>query len=83
MARAVDGESTIIEQAADMANQHDLMRLIVTPIAPSLDWFELGKFLFPITQHMWFDRTELAHLTNSEVPLRGNGGKPAFRQVQR
>ena len=81
MTRAIDGKPAIIKQAADMTDQHDLMGLVIAPIAAPFNGFELGKLLLPITQDMRLDRTEFPYLTNGEIAFGRNGGKPAFRQV--
>ena len=75
VAGAADGEPFLVEQAADATDQKNLMVLIVAPVATSLDWSELGKFLFPVAQHMRLDRTKLAHFTYSEVAFRRNRRK--------
>ena len=46
--------------------------LVVTPISTALHRLELGKFLFPVAQHMGFDATQLTDLTDREVALCGN-----------
>ena len=41
--------------------------LVVTPVAAPLDWLLLGKFLFPITQHMRLYAAQLADFTDREI----------------
>ena len=75
MARAVDGEALFVQQIADAPDQQDLVMLVVAPVPAPLDGLELGKFLFPIPQHVRLDRTQVAHLANGEVALGGDGRK--------
>ena len=75
VARATDGESLFIKQAADATDQQDLVVLVVAPVAASFNRPELGKFLFPVAQHMRLDRTKLAHFTYSKVAFRRNRRK--------
>ncbi len=69
MACPVDGESAIVEQTSDVADQHDFMRLVVASIASSFYGLELRELLFPVTQDMGFDRTQFTHFTDGEVPF--------------
>src|SRR5687768_12179767 len=57
VACTADGETFNIEQAADLANQYDVVALIVTPIAPPFDRLQLGELLLPIPQDVRLDRT--------------------------
>jgi len=72
LARAADGETLFVEQAADLADHHDVMALVITAIAATLDGLELWKFLFPLTQNMRLDGAKFAHFANGEVALAGN-----------
>ena len=67
LARPADGETLIIEQAANLAHHEDIMPLIVAAVSAPLDGAKLGEFLFPITQHMGFDPAELADFADSEI----------------
>src|SRR5690554_245389 len=72
---AADGKSLVIEQRTNLANQQHVLALIITSIAAPLYRVEHGKLLLPITQHVWFDITELAHLANGEVAFSRNRGQ--------
>jgi len=61
-----------VEEASDLADQDDVLALVVATVAATLDRFEVRKFLFPVAQDMWFDFAQVAHLTNGEVTLVGN-----------
>src|SRR5882724_12674299 len=74
-ARAADGESLFVEKLADTADEQYFMVLVVTAVAAPLDWFELGKFLLPVTQYMRFHAAKLAYFTDGEVTLGGNRGQ--------
>ena len=54
---ATNRETLLIEQIADAAYQQNLVVLIVAAISPPLDRLELGKLLFPVTQHVGLDQT--------------------------
>src|SRR3990172_2284301 len=56
-----------VEQTADLADQYHIMTLIITAVTPALQWFQLGKFLLPIAQDMWFDCTEVTDLSDSKI----------------
>jgi hypothetical protein len=49
------------------------MMLVIASVAAAFDWPQLGKFLLPISEHMGFDATQFAHLTDGEVALNGYG----------
>src|SRR5690606_17072019 len=69
LARAANGKPLLIEQGADLTDQHDVMPLVIAAVAAPLDGLKLWKLLFPVAQDMWLDRAKLAHFSNSEVTL--------------
>ena len=71
-ARATDGKSLLVEQFTDASDEKHFVVLVVAAIAAPLDRFELGKFLFPVTQNVRLDATKVADFTNGEVAFRGN-----------
>lgn len=73
LAGTTNGKPLIIKERSDLADHQDVLALIVTAIAATLDGLQLGKFLFPVAQYMRFDRTEVADFTNSEISLTGDG----------
>ena len=73
VARATDGEALVVQQIADAADQQHFVVLVVAPVASALHRLELGELLFPIAQHVRLDAAQLAHLTDGEVALCGNG----------
>ena len=66
---ATDGESFSIQQAPDMPDQLDFVPLVIPPVASTLDRLQLREFLLPVSQHVRFYFTELAHFANGEVAL--------------
>src|ERR1700745_2621895 len=69
--RPADGEALVVEQAADLANDDDVLALVVAPVAAPLDGLELRKFLLPIAQHVRLHTAQLAHLSYGEVAFAG------------
>ena len=68
---AADGEALLVEQLPNAPDQQDLMVLIVAAVAATLDWLELCELLFPVTQNVRLDATQLAYFTNREVAFCG------------
>ncbi len=64
---ATDGKAVLVEQAPDLADEYDVLALVVAAIATALEGFQAGKFLLPVAQHVWFDTTQVAHLANGEI----------------
>ena len=56
--------------------------LIVASVAAALHGAQLGEFLLPIAQHVRLDTAQLAHLTDGEVALNGDGGEHFFHENQ-
>src|SRR6516162_1644902 len=69
VAGAVDGEALLVEEVADAPDEQDFVMLVVAAVAAALDRFELREFLLPVTEHVRFDRTEVADLADGEVAL--------------
>ncbi len=67
LARAADRESLIVEQPADLANDDDVLTLVVAPVAPSFHRLELWKLLLPVSENVGFYLTKLAYFANREV----------------
>src|SRR5690606_22117701 len=67
LAGSTDGEALVIQQRADLADQHHVVALIVAAVAAPLDRLELRKLLFPIAEHVRLDRTELTYFADSEI----------------
>src|SRR5690606_31173178 len=72
LARAADGETLIVQQAADLADHQHVLALVVAAVTAALHRLELRKFLLPVTQHVGLYVTQLAHLTNGEIALTRN-----------
>src|SRR5258706_294466 len=70
--RAADGESLLVEQLPDAADQQHFMMLVVAAIAAAFDRPQLGEFLLPVAQHVRLDPAQLAHFSNGEVALCRN-----------
>ena len=73
VACAADRETLLVQQVANAADQQNLMVLVIAAIAAPLHRLELREFLIPIEQHVRLDAAQLAHLTDREVALGGNG----------
>ena len=71
--RAVDGETLLVEQVPDPANQQYFVVLVVASIAAALDRLQLREFLLPIPEHVRLHRTQITYLADREVPLGGDG----------
>src|SRR6201995_6202826 len=56
-----DREALLVEQAADLTDDNDVLPLIVTPVAATLDGLELRKFLLPVAQHVRFHAAQITH----------------------
>jgi len=64
---AADREAFIIQKAADLTDDQNVLALIVTPVAAPLDGLKLWELLFPVTQHVRLDRTKFTYLSDSEI----------------
>src|SRR5262245_11350510 len=47
---AADGETLVVQEAADLADDEHVLALVVTAVAATLDWLELRELLLPIAQ---------------------------------
>jgi len=54
---ATDSEAFVIQKAAYLTNDQNVLTLIVAPVAASLDRLKLRELLFPVTQNVRLDRT--------------------------
>src|SRR5579862_1055468 len=72
VARTANRESLLIQQAANLTDDDDILTLVVTAIAAPLDGFELRKLLLPVTQHVRLDAAQITNLTDRKVTLAGN-----------
>ena len=72
LTRAANGETLVIQQGADLANDDDILALVVTAIAAAFNRAELGELLFPVSQHVRLHVTQLADFANGEVALAGD-----------
>ena len=75
VARAADREALVVQQFADAPDQQHLVVLVVAPVATALHRLELRELLLPVAQHVRLDPAQLAHLTDGEVALGGDGGE--------
>jgi hypothetical protein len=66
---SANGKSLLIQQAAYLPDDQDILALIVPAVTAALDGFELREFLFPVTQHMRFHAAQVADFADGEVPL--------------
>src|ERR1700761_170482 len=72
VSRAANGESLLIQQAANLANDQHVLPLIVASIAAPLDGLQLREFLLPVTQHVRLHAAQITHFTDREIALPGN-----------
>ena len=68
-----DGESVLIKQLANATHQQNFVVLVIASVAATLDRLELSEFLFPVTQHVGLNATQIADFANGEVAFGGNG----------
>src|SRR6185437_12373656 len=71
VAGAADREALIVEEVADLADDDDILALVVAPVAAALHRLQLRELLLPIAQHVRLDPAELAHFPDGEVALAG------------
>jgi hypothetical protein len=69
IAGSADGKALLIEQAANLPNDQDILALIIAPVAAPLDRLELWEFLLPIAKHVRLDAAQVAHFADGEVAL--------------
>ena len=72
VARTTDREALLVEQRADLANDDDVLALVVAAVAAALHRLELREFLLPVTQHVRLHAAELAHFADREIALAGD-----------
>src|SRR5690606_12654735 len=72
LARATDGETLLIKQAADLADHDHVLALIVAAVAATLHRLQLRELLLPVAQYMRLHAAQFAHLTDGEVALAGD-----------
>src|SRR3954447_16709044 len=67
IAGAADGEALVVQEAADLPDDDDVLALVIAAIAAALDGFELRELLLPITQHVRLHAAELADFADREI----------------
>ena len=75
LARSGDREALFVEKRADLADHHDVVALVITPVATPLDRLELRELLLPVAQDVRLDAAEVADFAYGEIPLAGNRRK--------
>ena len=73
--RTADGEALVIQQRPDLPDHQHVLALIIPAVTAALHRVKLGKLLLPVTEHVRFYRTKLAHFTNGEVAFAWNRRK--------
>ena len=68
-------KSFFVKQAPDLTNYQNILSLVVTSIAATLDRLQLRELLFPIPQYMRLNRAQIADFTDCKVALARNGRK--------
>src|SRR5690606_16526556 len=77
LAGATDGEALLVEQAADLPDEDDVVALVVAAVPAALQRLELRKLLFPVAQDVRLDGAEIADFADGEVALARDCGKLA------
>src|SRR5215467_10123640 len=72
VARSADGESLLVEELTDTADEQHLVVLVVPAVSAALNRAKLGEFLLPVAKHVRLDPAQLAHLADGEVALGRN-----------
>lgn len=72
---AADRESFKVKERSDPADELNLMTLVIPPVATAFYRVELIKLLFPVSEYVRFDGTQIADFTDCEIPLTGNRRK--------
>src|SRR5689334_19510266 len=72
VSRTTDGEALLVQQAADLADDDDVLPLVVPAVTAALHGLQLRKFLLPVTQHVRLHAAELAHFPDREIALAGD-----------
>src|SRR5690606_29551083 len=67
LSRTADREAFLVQEAANLANDQDVLTLVIAPVTPALYRLELRELLLPVTQHMRLDPAELADFADREV----------------
>ncbi len=65
-------KALLIQEAADLPNDQDVLTLVIAAIAAPFDRLELRKFLLPVAKHVRLDPAQIAHFADREVPLARN-----------
>jgi hypothetical protein len=69
LASTADGESLVVKQTANLTDDQHILTLVIASVASPFYRLKLRKFLFPIAQYVGLYPTQVAYLTNREVPL--------------
>src|SRR5688572_32064097 len=72
VARTTDGETLVVEQRADLANDDDVLALVVAAVAAALHGLELRELLLPVAQHMRLHAAEVADFADREITFAGD-----------
>jgi hypothetical protein len=72
LARSTDRETFVIQETSDLANDQNVLTLVIAAIAPTLYRLQLWELLLPIPEYVRLDRTKVAYFTNREVTFPRN-----------
>ena len=82
---AADREAVVVQQAANLTDDDDILTLIIASVATPFDGLELWKFLLPIPEYVRLDGAQVANLTYGEIALTRYGRKfaviPRFQHM--
>ncbi len=57
-------KALLIQEAADLPNDQDVLTLVIAAIAAPFDRLELRKFLLPVAKHVRLDPAQIAHFVD-------------------
>jgi len=72
LSSASNRESVLVEQTTDLADEDDVLALIIASITAALQWLETWKLLLPVAQDMRLNTAELTDFANGKIPLARN-----------
>jgi len=72
LARSTDRKTFVIQETPDLANDQNVLALVIAAVAPTLYRLQLWELLLPIPEYVRLDRTEIAYFTNRKVTFPRN-----------
>jgi hypothetical protein len=72
LSRSPDRETFVIQETPDLANDQNVLALIIAAVAPTLYRLQLWELLLPIPEYVRLDRTKITYFTNRKVTFPRN-----------